>query len=226
MPPATIRAFGFEEVPESEEHEMGTSDGKEQLPDEIAQVHRPQNTKTTSTTTTENGKDKRIYKGLGSDMGPITLHPTSKHGNGNGNGKPETIEAGRLLMRHTWNAALYAPLQTSYEQSLSSSRPDVWIHKNRMSGLWGARTPCTEYLAKEGLRTLLFAGVNTDQCVAGSVQDAFAKGWDCVLLSDACGTSSPAFATSCVEFNCARTWGFVVGCGELGRGVEEMVGGG
>lgn len=223
MPPAMIRAFGFEEVPESEEHETGTLNGKEQLPDEMAQVHRPQNMETTSTSTsTENGKDKRIYKGLGSDMGPITLHSTSN--NGNGNGKPETIEAGRLLMRHTWNATLYAPLQTSYEQSLTSSRPDVWIHKNRMSGLWGARTPCTEYLEKEGLKTLLFAGVNTDQCVAGSLQDAFSKGWDCVLLSDACGTSSPAFATSCVEFNCARSWGFVVGCGELGRGVEEMVG--
>lgn len=127
-------------------------------------------------------------------------------------------------MRHTWNASLYGPLQASYEHSLLTSKPDVWIHKNRMSGLWGASTPCTEFLEAHGLRTLLFAGVNTDQCVAGSVQDAFAQGWDCVLLSDACGTSSPGFAKECVEFNCARSWGFVVRCGELGRGVREMVG--
>jgi nicotinamidase-related amidase len=32
-------------------------------------------------------------------------------------------------------------------------------------------------LEKEGIKTLLFAGVNTSQCVAGRLQDAFIKGW-------------------------------------------------
>jgi nicotinamidase-related amidase len=33
----------------------------------------------------------------------------------------------------------------------------------------------------------MFAGVNTDQCADGSLQDVFTKGWDCVLLSDEAG---------------------------------------
>ena len=92
-----------------------------------------------------------------------------------------------------------------------------------MSGLWGTTTPCQEFLEKEGIRTLLFAGVNTDQCVGGSLQDAFSKGWDCILLSDGCGTTSPGFAKKSVEFNCARTWGFVSSCKELKKAVSEMM---
>lgn len=239
MPPATVRAFGFETVPEeAQEEEGGDGEGKEPLPDEMARVRRPpqedgsasaeeeekKKKYTTANGMTENGKDRRIYRGLGADMGPVTLPPSSSTSSSTGLSDPQTIPAGRLLMRDTWNASLYAPLHASYTSSLSSRTPDVWIHKNRMSGLWGAGTPCTEYLEERGLRTLLFAGVNTDQCVAGSLQDAFAKGWDCVLVREACGTSSPGFARECVEHNCARSWGFVVGVGELGRGVEEMVG--
>ncbi len=60
--------------------------------------------------------------------------------------------------------------------------------------MWGASTLCEEFLEKEGIRTLLFTGVNTDQCVAGTHTDAFSKGYDCILLSDGCGTTSPDFA--------------------------------
>lgn len=161
---------------------------------------------------TENGKPKRIYQGLGSEIGPVTVE----------DGK--IVDAGRLLMRETWNAALPTALSDAFNEGKElKNKPDVWIHKNRMSGLWGNGTACTEYLEKDGIKTLLFAGVNTDQCVGGSLQDAFTKGWDCILLSDACGTTSPEFASECVEFNCARTWGFVTDCNGLDKGVQNML---
>ena len=161
---------------------------------------------------TENGKPKRIYQGLGSEIGPVTIEDG------------RTVDAGRLLMRETWNAALPTALHNAFlEGQRKLEKPDVWIHKNRMSGLWGSGTACTEYLKKEDIATLLFTGVNTDQCVGGSLQDAFTKGLDCILLKDGCGTTSPQFATDCVEFNCARTWGFVTDCGELERGVQNML---
>lgn len=74
-----------------------------------------------------------------------------------------------------------------------------------------------------GITSLLFAGVNTDQCVSGSLEDAFSKGYDCILIKDACGTTSPKAATECIEFNCARTWGFVADCEGLKDGVEGML---
>jgi nicotinamidase-related amidase len=132
----------------------------------------------------EDGKNGQKYSGMGSEMGSVTEPSTGK-----------TIDAGRLLMRDQWNSALYPPLDAMYEEGKNLEvRPDVWLHKNRMSGMWGASTMCEEFLKKEGIRTLFFTGVNTDQCVGGTYQDCFSKGYDCVLLSDGCGTTSPDFS--------------------------------
>ena len=211
MPPSTRRAFGFEAALEQE--------NKKSMPaidahgvNQAAAEQFVQDKDGVLEELTENGKPKRIYQGLGSEIGPVAI----------GGGK--TVDAGRLLMRDTWNAALPPALDAAYKEGQKKEhKPDVWIHKNRMSGLWGSTTSCTEYLEKEGIKTLLFAGVNTDQCVGGSLQDAFSKGWDCVLMKDACGTTSPDFATDCVEFNCARTWGFVTDCNGLEKGVHGML---
>ena len=213
MPPSTRRAFGFEAALEKEAKEKALPaidpHGVNQAAAEEYMANKDGESKPEELT--ENGKPKRIYKGLGSEIGLVNL------------GDKTTIDAGRLLMRDTWNAALIPELDAAYQEGLHvEGRPDVWIHKNRMSGLWGATTPCQEFLEKEGIRTLLFAGVNTDQCVGGTLQDAFTKGWDCVMLSDACGTTSPGFARESIEFNCARTWGFVSSCRELKEAVENM----
>ena len=214
MPPSTRRAFGFEKSPKTAKK---TADAQihdahgVNLP-AINQNGTVKSGVTDKQDLTESGKPMRIYKGLGSEIGPVELE----------NGT--TIDGGRLLMRDTWNAALPPALDESYQTGRTlDHHPDVWIHKNRMSGLWGSRTPCTDFLEEEGIKTLMFAGVNTDQCVGGSLQDAFTKGWDCILLSDACGTTSPAFAKECVEYNSARTWGFVSDCSRLAHGVESML---
>lgn len=104
------------------------------------------------------------------------------------------VEGGRLRMRDQWNSASYSPLQEKHQLQ------DIRIHKNRLSGFWEG-TASEEVLTSHGIRTLLFAGANTDQCVGASLQDAFTKGWDCLLLSDGCATTSPKFAKQCIEFN-------------------------
>ena len=206
MPPATLRAFGFATVDgEAAVDDHGVNQGAEELA-------RQKQQQQTDTLEMPGGKDARIYKGLGSEVGPVTL------------ASGQAVAGGRLLMRDTWNADLTPELRAQYAAGLqppAGSPPDVWIHKNRMSGLWGAGTPCTDFLEREGITTLLFAGVNTDQCVGGSLQDAFTKGWDCVLLSDGAGTTSPAHSQDSVEFNCAKTWGFVLTCADFAKGVEE-----
>lgn len=223
MPPAVKRAFGFEAVVDEEDEDdidgenpepngiSGTTDAFAKQPPGIAVDKNEDARRQNGPKLNEMGKDKRIYKGLGSPCGMITL-PSG-----------ERVDAGRLLMRDTWNAALYPPLQAAYQEgSELSHNPDVWIHKDRMSGMWGARTACQDFLEAKGIRTLLFTGVNTDQCVSGTLTDAFCKGYDCVLLRDGCGTTSPSFARECVEFNAGRTWGFVASCENLVEGVEGM----
>jgi nicotinamidase-related amidase len=68
------------------------------------------------------------------------------------------------------------------------------------------------------------AGVNTDQCVGGTHQDCFSDGYDCVLLGDGSGTTSPDFAQQCWEFNAANTWGFLTSCKQLAEGVGRSLG--
>ena len=212
MPPSTLRAFGFEAA-------LGKGGKSKSLPvidahgvNQAVAEHLMQGEGGVLEELTENGKPERIYKGLGMEIGPVTIE----------DGK--VVDAGRLLMRDTWNAALPPALDAAYKEGrLLKEKPDVWVHKVRMSGLWGSSTPCTDFLEQQGIKTLLFSGVNTDQCVGGSLQDAFTKGWDCVLLKDACGTTSPQYATECMEFNSARTWGFVTDCHGLDRGVQAML---
>ncbi|KAH6702949.1 isochorismatase [Leptodontidium sp. MPI-SDFR-AT-0119] len=105
----------------------------------------------------------QIYTGLGSDLG------SSK---------------GRTLFSSTWNAAIYLPLTKHISPS------DIHVSKNRMSGLWNDAQPLWKTLMEAGTGTLLFAGVNTDQCVLGTLVDAFNAGWNCVLMDDCCGTTT------------------------------------
>jgi nicotinamidase-related amidase len=213
MPPAVKRAFGFEAIVDSDEHikdeeafgELGTNGVGVDKHGEVK--HQGGHL------LLENGKDGVIYRGLGSPCGLVV------------GADGEKIDAGRLLMKDSWNAALYSPLDTLYEEGRKLPKtPDVLIDKNRMSGLWGGRTACDEFLEKEGVKTLLMTGVNTDQCVGGTFMDAFSKGYDCVLLSDGCGTSSPAFAQQCFEFNAAKTFGFATSCEELAKAVGKIDG--
>ncbi|OHE97446.1 isochorismatase [Colletotrichum orchidophilum] len=129
---------------------------------------------------------------------------------------------GRCLVEGEWNADIYEPLKRS------SLRPeDVRCNKNRMSGMWSPEQPLRKYLERtreevldasdasrgsgsgSGIRSLLFAGVNTDQCVLGTLTDAYNAGWDCVLIEDCCGTKTPGAPEVCLD-NISGSYGFVI----------------
>lgn len=152
----------------------------------------------------ENGKKPGP---LGSEIGMLPVE----------NGKP--IRGGRVMMKEEWNTDFDARLEET------DRAHDVWVYKSRLSGFWG-RTGVEKALADRGIRTLLFSGGNTDQCVAGSLQDAFTKGFDCLMLSDGCSTTSPEFCKRWIEYNCAGGWGFLLSCKDLEDGVNNMLGSG
>ncbi|KAI7287319.1 Isochorismatase hydrolase [Hortaea werneckii] len=198
LPPAVSRAFGFEVW-------SADAKGTNSVPVQVRGAGAAVN---------KHGEmsKMRCYKGLGSPCGTVEDPVSGKE-----------IDAGRLLTRGAWNSDLYPPLDEIYrEGSRLTVRPDVWIHKNRMSGMWGTKTECEEFLEREGIKTLMFSGVNTDQCVGGTYMDSFSKGYDCILLSDGAATTSPSFAQQCIEFNAANTWGFSTTCKALAEGVAAM----
>lgn len=60
---------------------------------------------------------------------PALIRSFMKNGRG-GFGAPLPGDFGRLLMRDSWNAELYGPLQEEYEKGRAVGT-DFWIHKNR-----------------------------------------------------------------------------------------------
>ncbi|KAH7028820.1 isochorismatase family protein [Microdochium trichocladiopsis] len=157
--------------------------------------------------------EKKDDGGIGAPLGEVRLD----------NGT--VVDAGRMLMLDQWNTALHPPMEQSFQQGLrEADPPDVRFHKQRLSGLWGdSQAPLESFLRDRGIRTLLFAGVNTDQCVLATVQDASNKGFDTVLLRDGCGTTSPEFARQMVDYNCQKSWGFISTCDALADGVQKMM---
>lgn len=112
-------------------------------------------------------------------------------------------QQGRCLFKQTWNADLYDPLKAVVQPD------DLFFDKTRMSGLWSTEEPLHKYLRTSGKQTLLFTGVNTDQCVFGTVSDAYSYGWDCVLLSDCSGTMTGRGAQELAEYQISTNMGFV-----------------
>ncbi|TFK77127.1 Isochorismatase hydrolase [Pluteus cervinus] len=115
---------------------------------------------------------------------------------------------GRLLVRDAKNSALYGSLQTEYEKGREAGT-DFWIHKNRMSGLWGYQSALDLFLKENGIKTLLFGGVNADQCVLGTFIDAYYRGYDCIMVEDATATTSPEGGYENVIYNSGNAYGFV-----------------
>lgn len=200
MPPATLRSFGFSTVSGSDFDAMAKSS---------ASPHLDKSAPHTTLNSKDLGKASRLYKGLGQPLGDVTL----------ADGK--VVSAGRMLMANQWNTELSEPLSQSFQDSLQSPKPDVWLHKSRLSGLHVPDSAAGRWFQDHGIRTLFFAGVNTDQCVYASMTDAYCQGYDCVLLHDGCATSMPAGAQECVEKNVALFMGFVIGCQEFSDCIDE-----
>jgi nicotinamidase-related amidase len=127
MPPAAKRAFGFQTSHFDEGHADAKSKWLPGVDDVFAETEQSVAVDRMGDPRhkgghelLDNDKSGKIYKGLGSPCGTVKLDDGRQ------------IDAGRLLMRDTWNAALYPPLDKMYEEGLKAAVPDVWVHKNRM----------------------------------------------------------------------------------------------
>jgi ureidoacrylate peracid hydrolase len=83
---------------------------------------------------------------------------------------------------------------------------DLQVSKYRMSGFFD--TPLDAVLRNLRVDTLLFAGVNADQCVYATLADAACLGYDVVLLEDAVGTTSPDYCMAATVYNVRQCFGF------------------
>lgn len=90
---------------------------------------------------------------------------------------------------------------------LKQNPDDIFVDKYRMSGFWD--TPLDSILRNLGKTTLFFGGVNIDQCVMATLQDANFLGYDCILVKDCAATTSPEYCLQATLYNVNQCFGFV-----------------
>jgi nicotinamidase-related amidase len=138
-------------------------------------------------------------------------HVYNPSGTGVGLGDPLPANNAPVLTKGSWAAAVV--------DELGSQPADIWVDKYRMSGFWD--TPLDSILRNLGKTTLLFAGVNVDQCVMATLQDANFLGYDCILISDCSATTSPAYCTQATLYNVNQCFGFVADGSTVATALES-----
>jgi nicotinamidase-related amidase len=133
------------------------------------------------------------------NLSPSLLHVYKPTGEGVGLGDPLPQSKAPVLELGSWAAAIV--------DGLAVAPADIHVAKFRMSGFWD--TPLDSILRNLGVATLLFGGVNADQCVMCTLQDANFLGYDCILVDDCAATTSPGFCLEATRYNVKQCFGFV-----------------
>jgi nicotinamidase-related amidase len=133
------------------------------------------------------------------NMPPNQIHLYKPHGTGIGLGDPLAGSGAPVLQKDSWAAAIV--------DELAPVPGDILVDKHRISGFWD--TPLDSILRNLGIKAILFAGVNTDQCVLHTLADANFLGYGCLLLEDCCATTSPGFCADAAIWNVKKCFGFV-----------------
>jgi len=133
------------------------------------------------------------------NLSPALLHVYNPTGAGVGLGD-ELPGGTRVLEKASWGAAIV--------DGLEAAQGDIHVDKYRMSGFWD--TPLDSILRNLGATTLFFGGVNADQCVMATLQDANFLGYDTILLEDCSATTSPAFCWDATLYNVRQCFGLTM----------------
>jgi len=134
------------------------------------------------------------------NLSPALLHVYKPSGTGVGLGDRLPGSGARVLERGSWSASIV--------EELTVAPTDIHIAKYRMSGFQD--TELDSILRNLNVTTLLFAGVNADQCVLCTLQDANFHGYDCMLLRDCAATTSPDYCMAATVYNVNQCFGFVL----------------
>lgn len=144
------------------------------------------------------------------NLPPGVLHVYDPLGEGGGIGDVLPGNGSRVLERGSWSASLV--------EDLSVEPGDLWVDKYRMSGF--IDTELDSVLRNLDVTTVLFGGVNLDQCVYLTLADAACLGYDTVLLADCSATTSPGFCVEATYYNVARCFGFVATGADVVAAIE------
>jgi nicotinamidase-related amidase len=139
------------------------------------------------------------------NLPPTTLYVFNADGEGLGIGGALPGPGATVLEKDSWSAAVVDELEQLPD--------DIKVDKYRISGFWD--TQLDSILRNLDVKTVFFGGVNTDQCVMHTLTDAHFLGYNCLLVEDCCGTTSPDFCREATIWNVKTCFGFVVSSSDV-----------
>lgn len=147
----------------------------------------------------------------------LNIHPSLRHAH-NPSGletdlaRPVPGTRSEVIAAGSWGAQVV--------DEINPGDADHQITKHRFSAFWDCETDAV--LRNLGISTLLIGGVNMDQCVMTTLEDASFLGYDTILVSDATATTSPGFCVQAVLYNVKLLFGFVTDSAAVLAGMEAM----
>ncbi|OXA42871.1 ureidoacrylate amidohydrolase RutB isoform X2 [Folsomia candida] len=136
------------------------------------------------------------------NMYPNQMWTSYNVGNGSGLGYGDLNKQGSpILEKASWGSEVVEGLKVEQNQE------DILVDKHRFSGFWD--TPLDSILKNFGIRNILFAGVNTDQCVLHTLADANFLGYGCIMVKDCVATTSPDYCADATFYNVKGSFGFL-----------------
>ncbi|MFF2554400.1 cysteine hydrolase family protein [Nocardia sp. NPDC058058] len=136
---------------------------------------------------------------------PSVLHTYDFAGGGRGIGSPLPGSGEHAMQTGSWSAEVVS--------RLIIADSDLHVAKHRLSGFFD--TPLDSILRNLRADTLMFAGVNADQCVLATLTDAACLGYDPILLLDAVSTTSPDFCMRATVYNVEHGLGFTANAADI-----------
>lgn len=133
------------------------------------------------------------------NIAPSLIHAHNPNGDETTLGQPVPGTRSEVIAAGSWGAQVV--------DEINPGVADYQITKHRFSAFWDCETDAV--LRNLGVKTLLVAGVNMDQCVMTTLEDASFLGYDAVLLEDCTATTSPRFCVEAVLYNVKLLFGFV-----------------
>ncbi|MEE8133283.1 MAG: cysteine hydrolase [Nitrososphaerales archaeon] len=101
----------------------------------------------------------------------------------------ERIKKIPICVRGTWDAEIIPELNPNKEDHVVIKRRDSAFQDTELD-LW---------LSSSLTDTIIFCGADTSVCVDSSIRDAFNKGYDVIVLSDAVASMHPDYHTATLE---------------------------
>ncbi len=132
------------------------------------------------------------------NLSPALLHVYNGDGRSAGLGDALPTTGAKVLTAGSWSAQIV--------DELVPAPQDIHVAKHRMSGFWD--TPLDSILRNLDVKTLLFAGVNADQCVLHTLADGNFLGYDTLMVTDCTATTSPDFCWQATLYNVKQIFGF------------------